>query len=303
MNKRMRIWVNILGCLVAVVLLGANLVAHAQVSPPPQNPQSGSVGLQGTIQAPPPTQGATISLPRDGASFSTLPVQVSGICPKGLLVKLFKNNVFAGSYQCDNGSFSLAIDLFTGTNELIARVYDNLDQPGPDSNKVTVSFNDNRQGAGPRPTLTSNYAKRGANPKETLTWPIILSGGVGPYAVSVDWGDGKAPDLKSLQFPGTFDITHAYDSPGSYNIVIKVTDKNGDSAFLQLVGIANGALSQDTGTTANSKNNTPATTTKTKILWEPAALALPFVVSTFWLGKRHELKTLKKKIERGQRPF
>jgi hypothetical protein len=266
------------------------------------NPQSGSVGLQGEIKAPPPTQGATISLPRDGQAFTTLPIDVSGICPKGLLVKLFKNNIFAGSTQCTTGSWTIKTDLFIGSNELVARVYDSLDQAGPDSNKVTVSYNDNRQGAGSRVSLTSNFAKRGANPGETLTWPIIISGGSSPYAVSVDWGDGKSPDLKSIQSPGTFNIDHTYDSPGVYNIVIKATDKNGISAFLQLVGVANGALSQDNGTSKNSTSG-GSTVTKTKILWEPAALCIPFIFTTFWLGKRYELKVLKKKIEQGDRPF
>jgi hypothetical protein len=290
---------RLLGSAVACLLLGSGFFAykaHAQV----QNPQQGSVGVQGTISSPPPTQGATISLPRDGQAFNTLPITVSGLCPNDLLVKLFKNNIFAGSQQCTNGSFSIQADLFVGTNELIARVYDSLDQAGPDSNKVTVSFNDNRPGTGPRLTLTSDFAKRGANPGQTLTWPIILSGGNGPYAISADWGDGKAPDLKSVQFPGTFDIEHIYDSSGIYNIIIKATDKDGVSAFLQLVGVANGALSQDNGAAAAKDNGTPG---KTRIIWQPAALAIPLIISTFWLGKRYELKTLKRKIEQGDRPF
>jgi hypothetical protein len=271
-------------------------IASAQV----QNPQSGSVGLQGTISQPPPTQAATISIPNNGQSFTNLPITVAGTCPKDLLIKLFKNNVFTGSVQCTNGSFSLKIDLFTGTNDLIARVYDSLDQAGPDSNKVTVSFNDNRRGAGSRVTLSSNYAKRGANPGQTLVWPIILSGGTGPYAISSDWGDGKAPVLKSMGFPGTFNIEHVYDNPGIFNIIVKATDANGVSAYLQLVGIANGPLSQDN---IGQGAGTGDTVTKTRILWQPAALALPFLISTFWLGKRHELKVLRKKIEQGQRPF
>ena len=290
-------------CFIAVAICGCmGNDIKAQSSPPPQNPQNGSVGFQGTISAPPPTVGATISIPRDGQSFSTLPIDVSGICPKGLLVKLFKNNVFSGSQQCENGSFSIRIDLFTGTNELVARVYDALDQAGPDSNKVTVSFNDNRQGTLSRPTLTSNYAKRGTMPGEKLEWPIVLAGGEGPYALSVDWGDGKAPDLKSLQFPGTFTIDHVYDSPGIYNIIVKVTDKNGYSAFLQLVGVANGPLSQENAS-SSSKDSETAQTPKVKVLWQPAAFSIPFILSTFWLGRRYELRVLKRKIERGDRPF
>ncbi len=291
----------------AIVLGGLGLVG-SNSTPVFAAQDSGAVGIEGRLPSPPPTQGATISLPRDGQAFSTNPVTVSGLCPNDLLVKLFKNNVFAGAVNCKNGSYTIIIDLFGGQNELIARVYDALDQPGPDSNKVTVSFTDNIRGAASKVTLTSNYAKRGANPKQELVWPIILSGGIGPYAISVDWGDGTTPDLISQQYPGTFNIKHIYDSPGVYNIVIKATDKDGGVAYLQLVGVANGPLSQDNNA-GNAKNagqdngGSGNSAPKTKILWQPAALTIPFVISTFWLGKKYELRVLRKKIERGDRPF
>jgi len=291
----------------SVVLVVAALAASLLVSDVHVHAatEQGSVGLEGRISAPPPTTPATISIPRSGQAFSTLPVTVSGICPNKLLVKLFKNNVFAGSVQCTNGSYSLIIDLFDGQNDLIARVYDDLDQAGPDSNVVAVSYNADKPGFTGRVSLTSTIAKKGANPGQSLSWPIVLSGGDGPYAVSVDWGDGKTPDLMSRAFPGDFNIQHVYDKPGVYNIIVKATDKNGGVAYLQLVGIANGALSQDTGSannsSANSGNNAAAQ--KTKILWQPAAILIPFIISTFWLGKKYQMHVLRQKIERGDRPF
>jgi hypothetical protein len=265
--------------------------------------EQGSVGIEGRISAPPPSTPATISIPKSGQTFTTLPVTVSGLCTGDVLVKLFKNNVFAGSVQCKNGSFSLVMDLFQGQNELVARVYDALDQAGPDSNVVLVSFNDPKSGAGSRVSLTSNYAKRGANPGQTLNWPIILSGGQGPYAISVDWGDGKTPDLLSQGFPGTFSISHVYDNPGVYNIIVRATDKGGGVAFLQLVGVANGPLSQDNGGSSGSTSGTTPTVQPAKILWQPAAILIPLILSTFWLGKKYQLKVLRTKIERGDRPF
>ncbi len=264
--------------------------------------EQGSVGVEGKIPSPPPTVGATISLPTNGQSFTQLPITVRGLCPSQLLVKLFKNNVFAGSVQCTNGNYSLIIDLFSGQNDLVAKVFDDLDQPGPDSNLVTVRYTDPTGTAGPRVSLTTNFAKRGANPGQILEWPIILSGGTGPYAVSVDWGDGKTPDLISQAFPGNFNIKHTYDSPGVYNIIVKVTDKNGGTAFLQLVGVANGPLSQ-TAADANKNDGAGGQTVKTKVLWQPAAIAIPFLFATFWLGKRFELHHLRKRIEQGKRPF
>jgi len=295
-------------CIVSIIFacLFAFLVSSLPVSaqaPPPENPQSGAIGMQGSITSPPPTQGATITVPSSGQTFSEQPVTISGICPNGLLIKLFKNNVFAGSVQCEDGSYSLQTDLFNDQNELIARVFDELDQAGPDSNIVVVTFEDNRAGAVSRPTLSSNFAKRGANPGSNLSWPIILSGGEGPYAVSVDWGDGSAPDLFSRDFPGTFDINHAYERPGVYNIVVKVTDGNDNPAFLQLVGVANGPLSQTDGSSAEGGDDGSGATSTIRVLWQPAALLIPFIVSTFWLGKKYELRSLRNKIERGERPF
>jgi hypothetical protein len=259
--------------------------------------------MEGRISSPPPTTAATISIPRSGQSFSTLPVTVSGICPKDLLVKMFKNNVFAGSVQCTNGSYSLIIDLFDGQNDLVARVYDALDQAGPDSNTVTVSYVTEQVGFKSRVSLTSPIAKKGANPGQLLSWPITLSDGEGPYAVSVDWGDGKTPDLMSRQFPGDFNIQHTYDKPGVYNIITKATDKNGGVAYLQLVGVANGPLSQDSGSTNNNSSNNNTAAPAAKILWQPAAILIPFIISTFWLGKKYQMHVLRQKIEKGDRPF
>jgi len=285
------------------LVLGAN-PASAQTGPV----QSGSVGLTGTISAPPPTEGATITVPSNGQTFSEVPVPVRGLCPSGLLVKLFKNNVFAGSVQCENGTFEINIDLFTGSNELVARVFDDLDQPGPDSNIVQVQFTDTRRGAGTRVSVTSNFAKRGVFPDQTLVWPIIISGGVGPYAISVDWGDGTAPDLLSEPFPGAFDISHKFESPGVYNIVIKVSDIDEGTAFLQVVGIVNGPLSQvgaDGSPLGSSEEGTAVLTgvVRTRILWWPAMITIPLILTTFWLGQRYMLRVMKKRIERGEHPF
>jgi len=283
------------------IALAPVLPAVAQVSPPPENPQRGSIGVQGTISSPPPTTGASISIPRNGQTFTSLPVTVSGICPNGLLVKLFKNNVFAGSVQCTNGSFSILIDLFDGQNDLVARVYDALDQAGPDSATTAVNYSNPQSGGTSRVSLSSNFAKRGANPGQILTWPIILSGGQGPYAISIDWGDGTPADLKSQAFAGTVDIEHKYASAGVYNVIVKTTDANGGVAYLQLVGVANGPLSQTDASKA--AGDSPSTVTQTKIIWWPAAVLIPLIFLTFWLGRKHQLHVLRKRIERGERPF
>lgn len=269
-----------------------------------QNPQSGSVGLSGTVTSPPPTQAATIGVPGNGQTFTNMPITISGLCKTGLLVKVYSNNIFIGAATCTSGSFSLQANLFSGQNNLVARVYDSLDQAGPDSNTVTVTFNDAQfLQFGTRVSLSSPYAQLGADPGKELDWPIIISGGVGPYAVSTDWGDGTSPTLQSETFPGNITVKHTYNSAGIYKVIVKATDKNGTVAFLQLVGVANGKVSQSVtggGSSSGSSSGAGVTTTKTNIIWWPMLLLLPLIFSSFWLGRRHELFSIRKQLERSR---
>lgn len=284
----------------AVLLVGLVLILPAALvsaAPPPQNPQSGSVGLQGEIPSAPPKQGATITVPGNGQNFTTTPITVAGSCPTGLLVEIFKNNVFAGSTQCNNGSFSLQIDLFDGRNDLVARVYDALNQAGPDSNIVTVNFNGVKPAPGPRIFLTSAYAKRGAQPGATLTWPITLSGGAGPYAISVDWGDKTNPDLISRTSAGDFNIEHIYKQSGVYVVTIKATDTNGVAAFLQVVGVGNGPIQQNVANTSDKSK------VIIEIIWWPLLVALVMIISAFWLGRRNKVEEIRSRLRKGLKPF
>jgi hypothetical protein len=282
-----------LAALTAVFLVGlipAKILALTQQS-------SGAVGVEGTVQSNPPTRAPTISVPSNGQSFTNLPITVSGLCTKGLLVEIFKNEVFAGSTQCTSGSYSLQIDLFEGQNNLIARLYDALNQASPDSNIVVVTFRSNIASNGPRVSLTTSFAKRGANPGDPLTWPLTLSGGTAPYALTIDWGDKSAPDLISRATAGDFTIDHTYLQSGLYNITIKVSDVNGSVAFLQVVGVGNGPIQQTAGTSSNNGQ------TQRVILWWPFLLTIILVIIAFWSGKQHQLEVIRDRLRRGERPF
>ena len=286
--------------IAAVVLLAAVLKAPAQaLAPQPPNPQSGSVGVEGQINGAAPTQAATITLPANGQTFTSLPITISGLCPKGLLVEIFKNNVFGGSTECTTGSYSLQIDLFNGRNDLVARVYDALNQAGPDSNTVTVTFNSGSAQTGPRISVTSAFAKRGADPDTQLSWPISISGGSGPYAISVDWGDKSAQDLISQALPGDYTLTHTYSQSGIFNVTIKVSDATGATAFLQVVGIANGPIQQ----TSATKQNTTSTSSQRVVLWWPFLLTFILIIIAFWVGQKHQLEIIRDRLRRGERPF
>lgn len=257
--------------------------------------QSGSVGVQGKVPAPPPSQAATINVPSNGQSFSSLPITVSGFCVNNTTVEIYKNNVFAGSAPCQGGSYRLQIDLFDGRNDLIAREFDELNQAGPDSNTVTVNFSSPVPSLGPRVLLTSEYSKRGANPGSLLNYPVSLSGGTGPYAISVDWGDKSKTDLFSQQVPGLLNLQHTYAQPGVYNILIRATDANGNAAFLQVVGIGNGPI-QKTGSTTSGI----ITSEKTKIIWWPIIVLFVMMIIAFFIGRRHQLEAIRRRLRAGE---
>lgn len=283
--------------LAMLAMLAYGPTAQAIGSPEPN--QSGSVGLEGKISSPPPTQPATISTPRNGQSFTTSPITIAGLCKNDLLVKIFSNNVFVGSAICKSGSYSLQVGLFSGKNDLVARVYDNLDQAGPDSNVVSVTFIDaNYSQATAELTLTSNFARRGANPNAELTWPIVLSGGTGPYALSVDWGDSSGADLQSITFAGNITLKHTYKQAGIYAVIIKATDHAGATAYLQVVAVANGEVAGGTGTSKGTSGG--GTTVKFSPEWYMFLPILPLLLASFWLGSRNELYVIRKRLDRAR---
>ena len=278
-------------CLVGFGLL-ADTASALDPLPTPE-PKPGSYGLEATKKQAPPTQGATITVPGNGASFTSSPITVSGICPNDLLVQVYNNGVMVGSVLCKNGSFTLEISLFAGTNELSAIVYDDLEQAGPTSNTVSVTYTDTRFTAfGQLITLTSTYGRRSTPAGSQLDWPLQLSGGTGPYAFSIDWGDGAGAELKSQSLAGLVTIARAYKKAGIYQVNVKVTDVNGVSAFLQVIAVANGQVEEDQTATTNDESSR----IRTVIIWIPAAIALLLLLPTYWLGKRSQLLILRNKM-------
>ncbi len=195
--------------------------------------------------------------------------------------------------MCRGGSFSLEVGLFAGTNELSALVYDDLDQPGPASNTVTVQYtNTNFAAFGQLITLTSSYGRRSAAANSLLDWPLQLSGGTGPYAFSIDWGDGSKPELKSQSFAGLVTVGHAYKKAGIYQVSVRVTDANGVSAFIQLIAVSNGKVD----TAATQVKDTGGERVITKIIWIPAVVALVLLFPAYWLGRRSQLVSLRNRM-------
>lgn len=270
------------------LLLTVSTVSAAGSDPPPQ---AGSIGLTGTMPEKPPTTAAQIDSPTNNQHFNASPVAVTGTCPKDTLVEIFKNDIFAGSAPCnDNGTFSLDIDLLIGNNNLIARVFDVLNQQGPDSNPVTTFYD-------ALPPQTSSLAPlnfasdqlilntdaiyRGIFPGQPMTIPVSIIGGVPPYAVNIQWGD-STNSIVPRNNNVTFNVNHTYTRPGTFQITLQGTDSQGRVAFLEVAAIVNGQPSL-----ASSGSTTPTSVNALLVIWPLYAIAATMVAS-FWLGERRE---------------
>lgn len=278
-------------CLLALFVCAGR--AGAITPLPEPDPQPGSYGLAATKKKAPPDRGATITTPGAGASFSSSPITVSGICPTGLLVQVYNNGVMVGAVMCQGGSFSVQVSLFAGDNELSALVLDEVDQQGPASNTVKVTYQDTRfTSFGELVTLTSSYGRRSAPAGSVLSWPLQLSGGTGPYAFSIDWGDGSEPELRSQALSGIVTISHIYKKAGIYTVNIRVTDSNGVTAFLQVIAVSSGKVDGAALAQADDGNATVIT----RVIWIPAVIALVMLFPAFWLGRRSQLVSIRHKM-------
>lgn len=289
-----------LALVVLLIIVGVFLVKFSTLvlaSPPPI---SSSVSLTGTYPEQPPKVAAVILVPTNNETFTTSPITVSGTCPAGTLVEIYKNDIFAGSTPCtSNSTFSLNIDLLFGQNSLTAQVYDVLNQAGPLSNVVLVIYNSSLPQAsglsslnfsGTQLLLETNGVYRGTFPGQVLNIPITILGGVSPFALNIQWGD-SSNSVISRSDNSPFNVSHTYQKAGTYQITIQATDSQQQVAFLSVAAIVNGELNAISY--SNVSNNVPKSSfKKLLLLWPLYVFALTVAIS-FWLGERREKHLLK----------
>lgn len=283
--------------LVVGLLLG---VYTTYAATPYTGPEAGSVGLTGTVPGKPPTIAPTIDSPKSGARTSISPITVSGTCPKNTLVELFKSNIFAGSIPCGSDSkYTIDIDLLIGENVLMARVYDDLNQPSPDSNKPTIFYDALPAQSGPLTSLDFGGAQlllntdavfRGIFPNQEMNIPIDILGGTPPYAINIQWGDSSNKVVPRANNQ-SFTVGHVYKNPGTYQITIQSSDANGRVAFMTVAAIVNGQPGAATGNDTGGSTVPTSTMTQLLTLW-PLYTSVVAIAVSFWLGERREKHVL-----------
>lgn len=273
-------------------------VCSVAASTPYNGPEAGSVAISGTMPAPAPKEAAEITSITNNQRFANTPITVAGTCPKSTLVEIYKNNIFAGSGLCNsNGRFSIDIDMLIGQNSLVARDYDALNQPGPDSTAITAFYDALPSQAaslvplnlgGAQLLLNTDAVYRGMFPNQAFQVPVDILGGSAPYAVNVQWGDSSNKIVPRANNE-SFDVEHTYSKPGTYQITLQATDGQGRVAFLTVAAIVNGQPLATASTSGSGGSNSP--TSKLLVLWPLYTTSFAMVL-TFWLGERREKRVL-----------
>jgi hypothetical protein len=271
------------------------------------------------VSAPLPPGPAIITSPGDGSRFTDVPITVSGTCPTDTYVKIYRNDFFSGTAICTtDGNFTLDIDLFPGQNKLDAKVFNITDDEGPGSTPITVFYDVPQQPTGsstgeqatPQPsagtsapapatpanpfTIKTDIAYRGYKVGQSIEWNFEVSGGVPPYALNIDWGDGTN-SVVSQKDAGKVSVNHRYKkvgdgTKGSYKVKISGSDSEGRKTFMQVFLIIVPA-----GVPGFVSNTLPAgphiNGSWLKLIW-PAYMVVILMAVSFWLGEREELAEL-----------
>jgi hypothetical protein len=263
------------------------------------------------VPAPALTQPAVIELPSDGTTLTTIPANISGICPVDSYVEIFRNDVFAGTVLCSaGGTFQMAIDLLSGANKLQAQDYNITDDAGPSSGAISVNYSPPPAPApntvsttitpieNPQPYILNTDGKfqyNGYYTGQTVVLHLTTGGGQAPYVFTVDWGDNDP--VYTIYKPGPFTLTHTYtragEFRGSHTIRINSTDAAGNKTFLQLFVIVN-SLSPASSTSSPSTIIKPITASLNHtarwlwVAWPAYGVVLLMAVS-YRLGEREEL--------------
>jgi hypothetical protein len=128
---------------------------------------------------------------------------------------------------------------------------------------------------------STQHYYQGAGIDTAINWTITLSGGVAPYTLNWDWGDGSKSTTNSGQ-AGTIQYQHTYSKPGIYQVTITASDAAANHYVLQLVVVVNGGVAP---TGLGQQKGDPGNLVA---VW-PLLTITSLVVMSLWLGEHHKL--------------
>ncbi len=261
---------------------------------------TGGISIGGRVAGPPPALAPSITDPVSGHHFGQAHVEAKGSCVASMLVVIAGNGTDRGSAVCaEDGTYFLSFDLFAGPNDLVARQYDSLDQVSPSSSHVVTYFDSPSAVSSPgHSASTMPNASPVAAPLISADIRYVIAAGAAfrlvahlqsglpPYAVSVDWGDGKQ-GLSSRKLAGEVLFEHTYAEPRMYIVKLGAADSAGNNSYFQTVVYVGGAVT-------HVANATPYIG-GTLVYWPILGLA-SIMVFTFWIGDLYGRRRLMRSV-------
>lgn len=276
---------------------------------------SSTVSMQ--ITHPPLSEPAIITNPLDQARYTSPDISVKGTCPTNSYVKLYKNDLFNGSAQCLANTFEFTVTLGKNVNTLRVQAYNFSDEAGPVSSSITVFYAALTPSAAPntavpRPSFSpantsdsplriiADYTYSVHKSEHPIQLNLALTGGAAPYAVAIDWNDGKITPI-ARQDTSAFTTDHVYaKKPRIHTYVIKiaVSDLHGNTDYIQLMTVVDGeevvSKSGSTSQTLTPTNTVDRLQSLLKYIW-PVYIIVVLMVLCFYLGEREEYRILTRK--------
>lgn len=241
-----------------------------------QNVLADSYDVTASIPYEAPTIAATVTAPLDNSTVRDKNLIITGTCEMlspSSVVSVWRSSTLLGSTSCQvGGSYSIEVSLSVGSNYLVIRTSSLSSNYGPDSTVLTVYYYpaETAPGTPSNPTTpgvslnnpTKPSQNNGSQPQitpinellitspsafgvienNTISITLTLSGGVQPYKLLINWGDGTTFS-QDIERQGDYTFTHKYESAKTYSVNALLTDARDVSRSFNWVAISGVPLS------------------------------------------------------------
>jgi len=134
-----------------------------------------------------------------------------------------------GSYQFSTGSATPSFNLTLPDNDTYTVTLTADDQQGQPNSVETDTFQVVVANVAPTLNLFGDNTVESGQVYTLQLGGVIDPGADTETSYSIDWGDGTPPQLVNVaDLPGNRQLTHTYATPGSFAIVVGVTDEDGN---------------------------------------------------------------------------
>ncbi len=137
-------------------------------------------------------------------------------------IQKFQVNVQSNQSVSQEKAYPIVVSVIQDTLTVLEEIVNILvkpcssGQPGNFYGRVTLN------GMKSDPETGKKYLNKG----DTLTTVLQMINGYAPYQALITWGDGEKTEMDNLE-KNEFTFDHRYDSTGTMEMVIKITDKHG----------------------------------------------------------------------------